>query len=88
MTETLAPAMGWISTNTSLKLLHLPSKCFDKSFTALLDFGASHSFISEDLVNQIGNVSPTKVDPMPIRLADQSVVTSDHSVTLSIRFTL
>ena len=87
VTETLAPAMGWISTNASSNLLHLPLRCFDSSFTALLDCGASHNFISEDLVNQIGTVTPTKVDPMPIWLADQSVMTSDHSVTLPIRFT-
>ena len=87
MTETLAPMMGWISTNASSKLLHLPLKCFDSFFTALLDCEASHNFISEDLVNQIGNVTPTKVDPMPIWLSDQSVMISDHSVTLSIRFT-
>ena len=87
MTEILAPAMGWISTNASSNLLHLPLRCFDSSFTALLDCGASHNFISEDLVNQIGTVTPTKVDLMPIWLADQSVMTSDHSVTLPIRFT-
>ena len=87
MTETLAPAMGWISTNASSNLLHLPLRCFNSFFTAFLDFGASHNFISEDLVNQIGTVTPTKVDPMPIRLANQSVMTLDHSVTLSIRFT-
>ena len=51
VTETLAPVMGWISTNASSKLLHLPLRCFDSSFTALLDCGASHNFISEDLVN-------------------------------------
>ena len=49
--ETLAPMMGWISTNILLKLLHLPLGCFDSLFTAFLDCGASHSFISEDLVN-------------------------------------
>ena len=87
MTETLASMMGWISTNALSKLFHLPLRCFDSLFTALLDCGASHSFISEDLVNQIGNVTPKKVDLMPIRLADQAVMTSDHSVTLPIRFT-
>ena len=88
VTETLAPAMGWISTNASSKLLHLTLRCIDSLVTALLDCGASHNFISEDLVNRIGTVSPTKVEPMPIRLAGQSVVTSDHSVTLTIRFIL
>ena len=88
VTETLAPVMGWINTNASSKLLHLPLRCFDSSFTALLDCRASHNFISEDLVNQIGTVTPTKVNPMPVRLADQSVMTSDYSVTLPIRFTL
>ena len=68
-------------------LLHLPLRCFDSTFTAFLDCGASHNFISEDLVNQIGTVTPKKVDLMPIWLADQSVVILDHSVTLSIRFT-
>ena len=85
--EILAPVMGWIGTNASLKLLHLPLRCFNSSFTALLDYRASHNFISEDLVNQIGTVTPTKVVPMPIQLVDQSVMTSDHSVTLSVRFT-
>ena len=70
VTETLEPAMGWISTNASSKLLHLPLRCFDSLFTALLDCGASHNFISKDLVNQIGNATPIKVDPMPVRLAD------------------
>ena len=32
-------------------------------------------------------VTPTKVNPMPTRLADQSIITSDHSFTLPIRFT-
>ena len=88
VTETLAPMMGWISTNALSKLFRLPLRCFDSLFTALLDCRASHSFISEDLVNQIGNVTPKKVDLMPIWLADQSVMTSDHSGTLPIRFTL
>ena len=79
--------MGWISTNASSKLLHLPLRCFNSLFTALLDCGASHNFISEDLVCQISMVTPAKVNPMPIWLADQSVMTSDHSVTLPIRFT-
>ena len=70
VTETLAPAMGWISSNASSKLLHLPLKFFDSLFTALLDCGASHYFISEDLVNRIVNVTPMKVDPMPIWVAD------------------
>ena len=86
VTETLAPVMGWISTNALSKLLHLPLRCFSPFFTALLDCGASHNFISEDLVHQIGTVTPMKVNSMPIRLADQSIVTSDHSVTLPIRF--
>ena len=63
-------------------------RCFDSSFTAFLDCGASHNFISKDLINQIGTVTPTKLDPMPIWLADQSVMTSDYSVTLPIRCTL
>ena len=79
--------MGWITTNASSKLLHLPLRCFDSFFTALLDCGASHNFISEDLVNQIGTVTPTKVEPMLVRLADQSVIISDYSVSLPIRFT-
>ena len=70
VTETLAPAIGWISTNALSNLLHLPLRYCNSSFAALLDCGASHNFISEDLVNQIGNVTPTKVDPMPIQLAD------------------
>ena len=53
----------------------------------LLDCGASNNFISEDLVNRIGNVTPTKVNPMPVQLADQSVITLDFSVTLPIRLT-
>ena len=88
VTETLAPVMGWISTNALSKLLHLPLRCYDSSFTVLLDCRASHNLISEDLVNQIGIVTPTKVDPMPIPLADQYVMALDHSVTLPIRFTL
>ena len=32
-------------------------------------------------------VTPTKVNPMPIQLADQSVMTLEHSITLPIRFT-
>ena len=88
VTETLAPVMVWISINASSKLLHLPLRCFDSSFTALLDCGASYNSISEDLINRISTVNPTKVDSMPIWLADQSVMTSDHSVTLTIRFTL
>ena len=68
--ETLAPVMGWINTNASSKLLHLPLRCFDSLFTALLDCGASHNYISEELVNQIGTVTPVKVAPMPVRLAD------------------
>lgn len=67
--------------------MHLPVRCFDSSFTALLDCGASHNFVSEDLVNRIGVVSPTKVASMPIRLADQTVLTSDHAITLPIKFT-
>ena len=70
MTEVLAPVIGWISTTASSKLLHLPLKCFNNLFTALLDYGATYSFISEDLVNQIGNVTPTKVNPMPVQLVD------------------
>ena len=88
VTETLAPVMGWINTNALSKLLHLPLRCFASSFTALLDCRASHNFISEDLVNLIGTVTPTKVNPMPVQWADQSVMTSDHSVSLPIRFTL
>ena len=86
VTETLE--MGWISTNALSKLLHLPLKCFDSSFTIFLDCRASHNFISEDLLNRIGNITPTKVDSMTVWLADQLVMTSDHAVTLSIRFTL
>ena len=86
VTETLAPVMGWSSMNTSSKLLHLPLRCFNSLFTALLDCGASLNFISEDLVNQISMVTPTKVNPMPIWLTDQSVMTLDHSITLPIRF--
>ena len=66
---------------------HLPLRCFNSLFTVFLDCGASHNFISEDLVNQIGMVTPTKVNPMPNWLADQSVMTLDHSITLPIRFT-
>ena len=88
VTEILAPMIGWITTNASSKLLPLPLRCFNSSFTALLDCGASHDFISEDLVNQIGIKTPTKVEPMPIHLADQSIMTSDYSVSLPIRFTL
>ena len=88
MTETSALVMGWINTNASSNLLHLPLRYVDSFFTALLDCGAFHNFITEDLVNQIGTVTPTKVDPMPIWLVNQSVVTLDHSVTLPIRFTL
>ena len=69
-TETLAPEMGWITTNTLSKSLHLPLKCFDSLFTVLLDCGASHSIISEDLVNQIGIVTQKKMNPMLVRLAD------------------
>ena len=82
-----APVMGWISTNASSNLLHLPLRCFDSSFTAFLDCRASYNFISKDLVNQISTVNPTKVNPMPIWLADHSVMTLDHSVTLPIGFT-
>ena len=85
--ETLPPHMGWINTNASSKLLYLPLRCFNSLFTALLDCRASHNFISEDLVNQIGTVTHIKVNPMPIWLADQYVMTLDHSVTLPIRFT-
>ena len=53
----------------------------------MLDYRASYNFIFEDLVNQIGTVTPTKVDPMPVWLADQSVITSDHSVSVPIEFT-
>ena len=87
MTEILARVMGWISTNASSKLLYLPLRCFYSSFTALVDCGASHNFISEDLVNQIGTAIPTKVKPMPVQQADQSIMTSDYFVTLPIRFT-
>ena len=88
MTETLAPAMGWISTNASSKLLHLPLRCFEIYFTAFLDCGACHIFFFEELVNQISTITPKNVDPMPIRLADQSVMSSDHSFAFPIRFTL
>ena len=88
MTETLVPVMGWISMNASLKLLHLPLRCFNSLFTALLDCRASHNYIPEDLVNQIDMITPTKVNPMPIWLADQSVMTLDHFFILPIRFTL
>ena len=87
VTETLASVMEWISTNALSKLLHLHLRCFDSSFTALLVCRASHNFISEDLVKKIGTVTPMKVDPMPIWLADHSVMTLDHSVTLPTRFT-
>ena len=70
MAEALALEMGWISTNALSNLLHLPLRCFDSSFTALVDCGASHNFISQNLVNQLSTVTPTKVDPMPIWLAD------------------
>ena len=70
MTETLALVMGWISTNTSSKLLHLPLRCLNSLFSALSDCGDSHNFISEELVNQIGTVTPVKVDPTPVWLAD------------------
>ena len=88
VTETLAPTMVWITTNVSSKSLHLLLRCFDSSFTAFLDCGTSYNFIAEELVNWIGTATPMKVDPMPIRLSDQSVMISDHSVTLPIRFTL
>ena len=51
VTETLAPVIGWISMTALSKLLHLPLRYFDSLFTALLDCGASHNFISEELVN-------------------------------------
>ena len=70
VTETLTPVIGWISTTALSKLLHLPLRCFNSLFTALLDCGASHDFISEDLVNRISTVTPTKVNPMPVQLAD------------------
>ena len=63
--ETLVPVMEWTSTNASSKLLHLPLRCFDPLFTALLDCGDSHNFISKDLVNQISTITPTRVNPMP-----------------------
>ena len=88
MTEILAPVIGWISATASSKLFHLPLRCFDSLFTAFLDCRASHNYISEDLVNQIGNVTPTKVNPMPVQLGNQSAMTSDYSITLPIRFTL
>ena len=72
----------------SSKLLHLPLRCFYSLFTVLLDCAASHNFISEGSVNRIGTVTSVKVAPMPVRLADQSVMTSDHSVTLPVKFTL
>ena len=80
--------MGWINTNASSKLLHLPLRCFNSSFTALLDFRASHNFISEELINRIGIVTAVKVAPMLVQLADQSVMILDYSDTLPIRFTL
>ena len=94
--ERLAPpTMGWISTNALSKLLHLPLRCFDSLFTVLLDCRASYNFIYRDLVNRISNVTPTKVNLVPIWLADHSVMTSDHSFmtsdhyfSLPIRFTL
>ena len=70
MTEILAPVMGGINTNALFKLLHLLLRCFICFFTAMLDFGASHNSISEELSNQIGIVTPMKVDPMPVWLAD------------------
>ena len=87
MTETLAPVIGWIGITALSKLLHLPLRYFDSFFTALLDCGASHNFNSKDLVNQIGNITPTKVNPIPVWLADQSIITPDYSAILPIRFT-
>ena len=86
MIGSLAPVMGWINTNALPKNTSLPLRYFDSLFIALLDCGASHNFISKELVNQIGNITPTKMDPMPVQLADKSVMTLDHSVTLPIRF--
>ena len=80
--------MGWINTNASSRSLHLPVRCFNVLFTALLDCRAYHNFISEDLVNWIGNIAPTKVNPMPFQLANQSVMTLDYSIALPISFTL
>ena len=77
MTETLVPVMEWISMNVSSKLFHLPLRYFNSLFTALLDYGASHNFTTEDLVKEIRIVTPLKVNPMPICLADQSVMTLD-----------
>ena len=87
VTETLAPVIGWININASSKLLYLPLRCFNSLFTAFLDCVASHNLISEELVNRIGIVTPMKVDPMPVWVADQSVIKSDQSVSLPIRFT-
>ena len=87
MTEILAPVIGWISTTASSKLLHLPLRYFDSLFTALLDCGAFNNFISEELVNRIGTVTPVKVVPMLVQLAEQSVMTSDYSITLPITIT-
>ena len=39
------------------------------------------------MVNQIGVITPMKVNPMPVQLADQFIMTLDYSVTLPIRFT-
>ena len=87
VTETLAPVMGWTNTNALSKLIHLPVRCFNSSFTALLDCGACYNFISEELVNQIGTVTPMKIALMPVWLADQFVMILDYSVSLPIRFT-
>ena len=66
VTEILAPTMGWISTNALSKSLHLPLRYFNSLFIALLDCGASHNFIFEDLVNRISTVTPKKAEPMPV----------------------
>ena len=85
MTEPISvPVIGWISTNASSNLLHLPLRCFDSSFTAFLDCRVSYNFISKNLVYRISTVNPIKVNPMPIWLADHSVMALDHSVTLPI----
>lgn len=65
------------------RLLEVPVDLLGQRIVALIDCGATHNFISEDLVANLG-LDAIECKPLRVTLADQSVAISAAHVSCEL----